>query len=70
MSRLDAAKKAAKDFVDALPEPGFFDDPETGDQVMVIAFDSAADRRQSFTSTRFKADIAKAVAREGAANRP
>lgn len=61
MSRLEAAKKAAKDFVEALPEPGFFDDPDSGDQVMVIAFDSAADRRQSFTSTRFKAEIGRAI---------
>src|SRR4051812_29358413 len=54
MTRLQAAKNSAGEFIDALPEPGFFDDADAGDQVMVIAFDTSADRRLSFTSTRFK----------------
>lgn len=51
ISRLDAAKKQARDVVDALREASFFD-PEGGDEAMVIAFDSTAEVRQQFTADK------------------
>lgn len=47
VSRLDAAKTQAANFVDALREPGLFDDK--ADMAMVIAFDTSASVVQNFT---------------------
>lgn len=55
--RLDAAKKKALELINALREPSLFDD--TAEEAMVIAFDSAAEVRQTFTSN--KADLKRAV---------
>lgn len=50
-SRLDAAKDQAKAFVDSLREPGVFD-RGSGDEAMVITFDSAGEVRQQFTNDK------------------
>lgn len=57
-SRLEAAKKRAIELIDALREPGLFSQ-DKGDEAMVIAFDSEAVVRQSFTSD--KAMLRRAV---------
>lgn len=55
-ARLYQAKKEALALVDSLREPGLFarTTNATGDEAMVIAFDDAADVRQSFTSDKQK----------------
>jgi hypothetical protein len=50
-TRLEAAKKKAIELVDSLREPGLFD-KDVADEAMVIAFDSSADVRQTFTSDK------------------
>ncbi|MGH7244575.1 MAG: vWA domain-containing protein [Phycisphaerales bacterium] len=54
--RLEQAKKEARQLVDSLREPGLFAKATsaTGDEAMIIAFDNAADVRQSFTSDKQK----------------
>jgi hypothetical protein len=54
--RLEQAKKEALSLVDSLREPGLFAKATnaTGDEAMIIAFDNAADVRQSFTSDKQK----------------
>ena len=54
--RLEQAKKEALALVDSLREPGLFAKATnaTGDEAMIIAFDNAADVRQSFTSDKQK----------------
>lgn len=51
VTRLDAAKKKARDLVESLSEPGLFM-KESGDQAMVIAFDTTAEVRQQFTADK------------------
>lgn len=55
-ARLDQAKKEALALIDSLREPGLFSRTTNaaGDEAMVIAFDDAADVRQSFTSDKQK----------------
>ena len=55
--RLDIAKKKALELINGLREPSLFDD--TAEEAMVIAFDSAAEVRQTFTSN--KAELRRAV---------
>jgi hypothetical protein len=50
VSRLEAAKKQAIAFVDSLKEPTLFDDK--AQEAMVVAFDTGAEVRQSFTSNK------------------
>lgn len=50
-SRLDAAKERAKEIVEGLREPSFFD-PGSGDEAMVIAFDTTAEVLQQFTGDK------------------
>lgn len=50
-SRLDAAKEQAKALVESLHEPSVFD-KHSGDEAMVIAFDTTAEVRQQFTSDK------------------
>ncbi|MGE3107043.1 MAG: VWA domain-containing protein [Phycisphaerales bacterium] len=50
-SRLEAAKEKAIELIDALREPGLFSQ-QKGDEAMVIAFDSEAIVRQSFTTDK------------------
>jgi len=50
-SRLDAAKEEAIRFIDTLREPGILD-KGSGDQAMVISFDTSAKALQSFTSDK------------------
>lgn len=57
ISRLEAAKNEAIKFVETLREPGLFD-KGSGDQAMVIAFDSSAKALQSLTSDK---DLLKAA---------
>ncbi|MBX3380277.1 MAG: VWA domain-containing protein [Phycisphaeraceae bacterium] len=54
--RLEQMKKEALSLVDSLREPGLFAKATnaTGDEAMIIAFDNAADVRQSFTSDKQK----------------
>ena len=54
--RLEQAKKEALSLVNSLREPGLFAKATnaTGDEAMIIAFDNAADVRQSFTSDKQK----------------
>ncbi|MBL8886988.1 MAG: VWA domain-containing protein [Phycisphaerales bacterium] len=54
--RIEQAKKEALALVDSLREPGLFAKATnaTGDEAMIIAFDNAADVRQSFTSDKQK----------------
>jgi hypothetical protein len=49
-TRLDEAKRRARAMVDALKEPTLFD--ETAQEAMIIAFDSSAEVRQVFTSSK------------------
>jgi len=51
VTRLDSAKKKARDLVESLSEPGLFM-KESGDQAMVIAFDATAEVRQQFTADK------------------
>lgn len=51
LSRLDAAKAKALELIDALREPSLFSQ-QKGDEAMVIAFDSEAIVRQSFTTDK------------------
>lgn len=51
VSRLDAAKEQAAKFIDTLREPGIFE-RGSGDQAMVIAFDTSAQALQSFTTDK------------------
>ncbi len=51
LTRLDAAKEKAIELIDALREPGLFSQ-QKGDEAMVIAFDSEAIVRQSFTTDK------------------
>lgn len=51
-TRLDAAKKKARALVDALKEPGLFEDRQKAAEAMVIVFDSGAEVRQVFTSSK------------------
>lgn len=55
--RLEIAKKKALELIAAMREPTLFDDK--AEEAMVIAFDSAAEVRQTFTSN--KADLKRAV---------
>ncbi|MBX3358310.1 MAG: VWA domain-containing protein [Phycisphaeraceae bacterium] len=57
--RLGAAKAEALRLVDSLPEPGFFAEPESGDQAMVIVFDTSAEVVQPFTAS--KPDLRRAI---------
>jgi aerotolerance regulator-like protein/VWA domain-containing protein len=57
ISRLQAAKEEAIKFVETLREPGIFD-KGSGDQAMVISFDTSAKALQSFTSDK---DLLKAA---------
>lgn len=50
VSRLEVAKRQAVSFVDALREPGIFDDK--ADMAMVISFDTTAAVVQNFTSDK------------------
>jgi hypothetical protein len=50
-SRLDEAKDDAKRFISRLREPGLLD-VGSGDEAMVIAFDSTAEVRQQFTNNK------------------
>lgn len=58
--RLEQAKKEALSLVNSLREPGLFAKATnaTGDEAMIIAFDNAADVRQSFTSDKQKLRVA------------
>lgn len=51
VSRMDAAKKQAMDLVEQLREEGFWS-ATSADEAMVIAFDSQAEVRQTFTSDK------------------
>ncbi|MBY0261052.1 MAG: VWA domain-containing protein, partial [Phycisphaerales bacterium] len=51
-TRLDAAKKKARALVDALKEPGLFEDRQKAAEAMIIVFDSGAEVRQVFTSSK------------------
>lgn len=55
--RLEIAKKKALELIAAMREPTLFDDK--AEEAMVIAFDSAAEVRQTFTSN--KTDLKRAV---------
>lgn len=57
ITRLEAAKKKALEFVDSLKEPGLLD--ERGDEAMVVAYDVIADRLANFTSN--KAELRRAI---------
>ncbi|HYD01343.1 MAG TPA: VWA domain-containing protein [Phycisphaerales bacterium] len=57
ITRLEAAKKRAREFVDTMREPGLLD--ERGDEAMVVAFDAIADRLANFTSN--KAELRRAI---------
>lgn len=57
ITRLEAAKKRALEFVDSLKEPGLLD--ERGDEAMVVAYDVIADRLANFTSN--KAELRRAI---------
>lgn len=57
ITRLEAAKKRALEFIDSMREPGLLD--ERGDEAMVVAFDTIADRLANFTSN--KAELRRAV---------
>ena len=50
-TRLEASKKQALEFVDAMRERGLFGTRE-GDEAMVIAFDTTAEVRQQFTDNK------------------
>lgn len=50
-ARLDEAKEDAKRFISRLREPGLLD-VGSGDEAMVIAFDSTAEVRQQFTNNK------------------
>lgn len=50
ITRLEAAKKQAIEFVNSMQEPGLLDD--VGDEAMVVAFDTIADRVMNFTSNK------------------
>jgi hypothetical protein len=52
-SRLEAAKEKALNFVDALREPGLVD-RDAGSVAMVIAFDSTAEVRETFTGDKVR----------------
>ena len=52
VSRLEAAKQQALDFVEALPEGDLFFGQNKGDQAMVIAFDETAEPLQPFTNDK------------------
>lgn len=58
-SRLEAAKEEALKFIETLREPGILD-KGTGDQAMVIAFDTSAKALQTFTSDK---DLLRAAVR-------
>ncbi|MDP1662288.1 MAG: VWA domain-containing protein [Phycisphaerales bacterium] len=57
VTRLEAAKKKALEFVHTMREPGLLD--ERGDEAMVVAFDVIADRLANFTSN--KAELRRAI---------
>lgn len=57
ITRLEAAKKRALEFVSSLQEPGLLD--ERGDEAMVVAYDVIADRLANFTSN--KAELRRAI---------
>lgn len=57
LTRLDQAKIEAKKFVDTLREPGLLD--SSGDEAMVVAFDTIADRICNFTSS--KAELKRVI---------
>jgi hypothetical protein len=57
VTRLEAAKEKALKFIQTLKEPGLFD-KDSGDQAMVITFDTSAKALQSFTSDK---DVLKAA---------
>ncbi len=50
-TRLEQAKRDAIEFVESLPEPGLFS-IDSGDEVMVIAFDASAEVRANFTGDK------------------
>lgn len=52
LTRLEAAKKQAIEFVDALREPGVLSIDSRAEEAMIIAFDSNAAVVQSFTSSK------------------
>jgi hypothetical protein len=52
VSRLDAAKQQALDFIDAMPEGDLFFGQNKGDQAMIIAFDETAEPVQPFTNDK------------------
>ena len=66
LSRFDAAKKQATDLVELMREKGFFDTKEA-DEAMVIAYDTTADVRQTFTGDKraLKRAIESITATEG-----
>ncbi len=66
LSRFDAAKKQAMDLVELMREKGFFDTKEA-DEAMVIAYDTTADVRQTFTGDKraLKRAIESITATEG-----
>ncbi|MBX3386713.1 MAG: VWA domain-containing protein [Phycisphaeraceae bacterium] len=59
LTRLEAGKRAALRIVESLREPGLLD--ESGEEAMVIAFDTVAEVRQTFTSN--KAELRAAIDR-------
>ena len=50
VTRLETAKKVAKQIVDSLKEPAFLQD--SGEEAMVIAFDTTAEVRQTFSANK------------------
>jgi hypothetical protein len=56
-TRLDEAKRQALKFVEQMREPGLLSD--SGDEAMVVAFDTVADRVQNFTGN--KAELRRAI---------
>lgn len=52
VTRLEAAKQQALDFINAMPEGDLFFGQNKGDQAMIIAFDETAEPLQPFTNDK------------------
>lgn len=68
LSRLEAAKKRAIEFINAMREPTSFSFDDQAEEAMVIAFDSQAEVIQGFTSN--KRELRAAIERIGPTEAP